>query len=93
MVLTQFELRGWEGLHVDPWAAWLLLSRNVLLVLLLVVLRARTPEPHHVVRLGLAFAAFERVEACSQQRDLLRELDVLVGELRDHGRVVQEHER
>jgi Glycosyltransferase family 87 len=38
MVLTQFELRGWEGLHVDPWAAWLLLFRNVLLVLLLVVL-------------------------------------------------------
>lgn len=38
LVLTQFELRGWEGLHVDPWAAWLLLSRNVLLVLLLVVL-------------------------------------------------------
>ncbi len=38
MVLTQFELRGWEGLHVDPWAAWLLLSRNILLVLLLVVL-------------------------------------------------------
>ena len=38
MVLTQFELRGWEGLHVDAWAAWLLLARNVLLVLLLVVL-------------------------------------------------------
>ena len=56
MVLTQFELRGWEGLHVDPWAAWLLLSRNVLLVLLLVVLVRELQEPHHVVGLGLAFA-------------------------------------
>jgi hypothetical protein len=38
MPLTQLELRGWEGLHVDAWAAWILLARNVLLVVLLVVL-------------------------------------------------------
>lgn len=38
MPLTQLELRGWEGLHVDAWAAWVLLARNVLLVALLVVL-------------------------------------------------------
>ena len=37
MALTQLELRGWEGLHVDAWAAWSLLARNVLLVLLFVV--------------------------------------------------------
>jgi hypothetical protein len=37
MILTQFELLGWEGLHVDSWAVWLLLTRNVLLLLLLVV--------------------------------------------------------
>jgi hypothetical protein len=37
MILTQFELLGWEGLHVDAWAAWLLLARNILLLLLLVV--------------------------------------------------------
>ena len=37
MVLTQFELLGWEGLHVEPWAAWLLLARNILLVLLFAV--------------------------------------------------------
>lgn len=38
MILTQLELRGWEGLHIDAWAVWLLLARNVLLLLLLVVL-------------------------------------------------------
>ena len=37
MILTQFELLGWEGLHVAPWAAWLLLVRNVLLVVLFAV--------------------------------------------------------
>ena len=37
MGLTQLELRGWEGLHVDGWAVWVLLARNALLVLLLVV--------------------------------------------------------
>jgi hypothetical protein len=37
MALTQLELRGWEGLHVDGWAVWVLLARNVLLVALLVV--------------------------------------------------------
>ena len=37
MGLTQLELRGWEGLHVDAWAVWALLARNVLLLLLLVV--------------------------------------------------------
>ena len=37
MILTQFELLGWEGLHVDSWAVWLLLTRNILLLLLLVV--------------------------------------------------------
>ncbi len=37
MILTQFELLGWEGLHVDAWAAWLLLARNILLVVLFVV--------------------------------------------------------
>ncbi len=35
MGLTQLELRGWEGLHVDGWAAWALLTRNLLLVALL----------------------------------------------------------
>ena len=38
MLLTQLELRGWEGLHVDAWAAWVLLVRNALLVLLFVLL-------------------------------------------------------
>jgi hypothetical protein len=38
MILTQLELRGWEGLHVDAWAAWTLLARNLLLLLLLAVL-------------------------------------------------------
>ena len=38
MALTQLELRGWEGFHVDAWAVWLLFARNVLLVVLLVVL-------------------------------------------------------
>ena len=37
MALTQLELRGWEGLHVDGWAAWILLTRNALLLALLVV--------------------------------------------------------
>ena len=35
MGLTQLELRGWEGLHVDGWATWALLTRNLLLVALL----------------------------------------------------------
>jgi len=37
MGLTQLELRGWEGLHVDGWAVWVLFARNVVLLLLLVV--------------------------------------------------------
>ena len=37
MALTQLELYGWEGLHVDSWAAWTLLARNLLLVILLLV--------------------------------------------------------
>ena len=47
MALTQLELYGWQGLHVDSWAAWTLLARNLLLVTLLLVVareleRART---------------------------------------------------
>ena len=51
MLLTQVELRGWEGLHVDVWAAWVLLVRNALLVLLFALLvlelrrRPRAAEP------------------------------------------------
>ena len=40
MALTQLELRGWEGLHVDAWAVWVLFARNVALVLLLGVVAA-----------------------------------------------------
>jgi uncharacterized membrane protein len=38
MLSTQIELRGWEGLHVDAWAAWVLLARNLLLVALFALL-------------------------------------------------------
>ena len=38
MLLTQVELWGWEGLHVGAWAAWVLLTRNVLLVVLFALL-------------------------------------------------------
>jgi glycosyl transferase family 87 len=38
LLLTQVELRGWEGLGVDAWAVWTLLVRNLLLVLLFALL-------------------------------------------------------
>lgn len=45
MLLTQVELRGWEGLHVDAWAAWVLLARNVLLVALFALLARELALP------------------------------------------------
>ena len=50
MGLTQFELRGWEGLHVDAWAVWVLFARNVVLVLLLVVVAAEVRRLTAVAR-------------------------------------------
>lgn len=44
MLLTQAELRGWEGLAVDAWAVWLLLARNALLVGLLWVVYRELAE-------------------------------------------------
>ena len=72
MILTQAELRGWEGLHVDPWAVWLLLARNLLLVLMLVVLlrelgrRAAAIHGSRDVTAGL-----ERLDARPQEPHLL----------------------
>jgi hypothetical protein len=72
MVLTQFELRGWEGLHVDPWAVWLLLARNVLLVLLLVILARELSRPavttERIAGSSLYDWVFRRSSASSRAR-------------------------
>jgi uncharacterized membrane protein len=45
MLLTQLELRGWEGLHVDGWAVGALLVRNLLLVVLFALLARELRSP------------------------------------------------
>jgi hypothetical protein len=74
MLLTQFELRGWEGLHVDAWAAWLLLARNVLLVVLLVILLRELRRLAAASEWdGAGMARLERVDSGSKERYLLGE--------------------
>jgi hypothetical protein len=66
MGLTQLELRGWEGLHVDGWAAWTLLVRNLLLVALLCVV------VHELRRLTRSPAGSLPVAASSSASSLAR---------------------
>ncbi len=37
MVLTQIQQYAWEGFHVEPWGAWLLVARNAAILAMLVL--------------------------------------------------------